>query len=930
LLTDRCAGGEKFKFYIEMACNDLFGPGDGGINPPPTNSTYTINRADLQAINLKTRQIMYDYQIIMQMARNLDWNHYRAPQAMFTANAIMNTFRKNKPETWDKCLELSHEFLSKTNGESQHLLNAIGHCHIDTAWLWPYAETRRKVARSWSTQIKLMELYPEHQFAASSAAQYEFVLQDYPKLFELIKKKFDSKQFWPVGGTWVEMDCNVPSGEALCRQFILGQGFFKEHFNFHSQVFWLPDTFGYSSQLPQIVRQSGMKYFFTQKISWNNINRFPHTTFLWEGLDGSQILAHMAPSETYNAQVEVEELKKSVYNNHDRPYTNESILLFGNGDGGGGPIPEMIERLRRLSDNDGLPKTKYGNVEDFYKRLETNSKEFVKWRGELYFELHRGTYTTHAAVKRYNRKSEFLLRDLEILSVFASKLTKGYNYPKNDIKGFWKNVCRNQFHDVLPGTCIELAYEEVYKLYEQVQYNGTKLIDSAFDAVVGDSTDLRNNHLVVFNSLGWPRTSLLEVEYSNYSNLKEKMFHQVSKDLKRGYLLVKDLKPFGFTSIDVSTFTSDGEPGEIDFYPANAHTHDNPSTGKAYILENQLVKVQFNDAGQIISYYDKSRYRELIPKGQYGNTFKMYEDTPFYWDAWDVEVFHLEKFDTIESATVNVFEEGPVVARLQITYQFSSTSKGIVVASLYAHSPIVEFNATVDWRENRQLLKVEFPWNLHSDVAIYDTQFGHITRPTHFNTSWDLAKFEVCGHKFADLSEYGYGIALLNDCKYGYSTHGNVMRLTLLKAPKAPDANADMGHHEFKYAIYPHNGAFQESDVVNVAYEFNTGPIFKVTNKSQADSLNSSSLFALDGTPNVILETVKQSEEGSDTVIRFFESLGGRGHAKISSAIKFSKVVRVNILETEEPNTESIHLNEDGSFDVELKPFQILTLKLIK
>ncbi|KAJ1968364.1 Glycoside hydrolase, 38 vacuolar alpha mannosidase, partial [Dimargaris verticillata] len=365
-----------------LACNELFGAGEGGlIQPPNPSRRFRLSRAHLAINNVTARELWRDFEIIRGMVDDLPVNSQRGAQALTVANQICNTFDRDDVKSLDACRALSKAFLNQGSASTSHVITAVGNCHIDTAWLWPFDETKRKVARSWSTQVRLLEQYPEFTFAASQAQQFKWLKELYPEVFQQVQAKAQEGRFIPIGGTWVEMDCNMPSGEALVRQFMFGQRFFEKHFGKRCKVFWLPDTFGYSAQLPQIVRQADMRYFFTQKLSWNNINKFPNTTFYWEGLDGSRVLTHMAPSETYAAQGNVSEVIKSVENHKDLPYTNESMLLYGNGDGGGGPLPAMVDRLLRLQNIDGLPRVKFGDPNEFYERVEANSPDLVTWKG---------------------------------------------------------------------------------------------------------------------------------------------------------------------------------------------------------------------------------------------------------------------------------------------------------------------------------------------------------------------------------------------------------------------------------------------------------------------------------------------------------------------------------------------------------------------
>ncbi|GBC03648.1 hypothetical protein RclHR1_05230010 [Rhizophagus clarus] len=918
ILTRNCKGGEKFEFYLEMACNGMFGNGSNTINPPDPNRTFRLNTVELVVPNKDAWDLFYDFQVILDMAKEIPNDTVRSAQALYIANNIVNVFRPGDNKTILEGRKIAQEFLKNKNGSTQHKLTAVGHCHIDTAWLWPFDETKRKVARSWSTQVGLMDIYPDYKFVCSQAQQFEWLHEYYPELFKKVKEKSDKGQFLTIGGTWVEMDCNVPSGESFCRQFLYGQRFFEHNFGKRSKVFWLPDTFGYSAQLPQIIKGAGLKYFFTQKLSWNNINKFPNTTFYWVGIDGSKVLTHMCPAESYVSQCTVGELVNSVRNHKDKEYSNESLLVFGNGDGGGGPLASMIERLHRMKDIDGLAKVEMGSAEEFYERIEKDSKELVTWKGELYFELHRGTYTSHGRIKRYNRKSELLLRDVELLSTvnFIKSQTENknftFNYPKKDLDKLWKYVLLNQFHDVLPGSSIEMVYDDANRFYEEVEKTGNALLEEALDKLfkISDSAESAKKGLLAFNTLGWNRTEVIEVPVCKGLD----QLPQLSKDKKSGFVLVNDTIGFGAQRVDL----------EI---PTNLTQVTACVVDDLFCLQNKYISAKFDKHGRLVSLVDLDlrSNRELVPEGQHGNKFNIYEDIPLFWDAWDVEIYHLQKGHEAGLGTVKIIETGPLRASLLLESKISKTSTLRQVISLTAVSPRIDFDTTVDWDENRQFLKVEFPFDIYNDYATYETQFGFIQRPTHYNTTWDSAKFEVCGHKFADLSEYGYGVALLNDCKYGYAIHGNVMRLSLLRAPKAPDAHCDIGTHKFKYAILPHACSFLESNVVREAYQFNVPLIIRTTSKEFVQAYDTKSYFTISNAPNVILDTVKRAEDTDEIILRLYEAYGGHAKAILTSTLPLEHIYETNILED---NTCLVNYNHQEGSVINFRPFQVITLKV--
>lgn len=617
----------------------------------------------------------------------------------------------NKPSTFSACRDISKEIVGeiKSRSEKDVTVRAFGHCHIDTAWLWPFAETRRKVARSWTTQMDLMDRYPDYRMIASQAQQYQWLKEDYPALFAKLKVKVKAGQFIPVGGSWVESETHCLSGESLVRQFIFGQRFFKTEFGERCKVFFLPDTFGFNSQIPQVLRLAGITYFMNMRMGMNQ-NRFPNTTFNWVGLDGSQVLCHIIASKDYNGQVTAAEIVECVNDNRNLGQNNNSVYLFGNGDGGGGPVPAMLEKLKRfehLSDNiGGLPKTgMFGSFNDFFEQIEKSSKhgkELPTWHGELYLEDFRGTYTTQAKTKKYNRTSETLLREVEYLCLAAS--LKGSTYPTAIINQMWEDVLLCQFHDVLPGSSIGMVYKDSDRIYEQVCQRGQKLFSEALATVGSGSGEHR-----VLNTLTWPRAEITRVEDS----------HGLEVIQKCGNALYGAVISNGLGC----------NPVEKPLYlPVTVE-----EKGDSFILNNRKLKVTVR-GGLITSLFDIELQRELVPKGCQGNQLILYDDQPIFMDAWSTEAYHLEKYDLVREGIVKVVANGPLRASLQVEQQISETSRIKSVISLDAvildhSSPTgaenalgqLEVSCEVDWNENRKFLKVEFPWDLHSDTADYET-----------------------------------------------------------------------------------------------------------------------------------------------------------------------------------------------------------------
>ncbi|KAI9669415.1 MAG: Glycoside hydrolase, 38 vacuolar alpha mannosidase [Alyxoria varia] len=841
--------GKEHTFYIEMSCNAMFGNGKNGetIAPPSPDKYFILNTADIVAVNLEARALYFDFWEIGDAAREFPEDSWEEHAALQVCNSIMDTFiaGEGSQDSVSEGRKIAQKYIgSKVNSsevydEPEHaIVSAIGHCHIDTCWLWPWAETKRKVARSWLNQCDLMDRYPEHRFCASQAQQYKWLETYYPSAFDRVKAKVKQGTFQPIGGSWVEHDTNMPTGESLVRQFLYGQRFFEAHFAERSTTFWLPDTFGYSSQIPQICRLAGMGRFFTQKLSWNNINDFPHTTFNWVGLDGSQVMCHMAPDNTYTAEADFGDVKRSVTQHKSMDQDPTSLLVFGKGDGGGGPTWEQLEKLRRcrgMSDTTSglLPRVKMGDsVDDFFARLEKKAEttDFVSWVGELYFELHRGTYTTQANNKRNNRRAEIMLHDIEYLATLASiqddvrGTSTGYKYPKRDLDSMWEDVLLCQFHDCLPGSSIEMCYDDSDELYRGVFRKGETLLRTAITALGFTDPDKGQGELVAINTLPFERQELVTLGSHDQSHAR--LIKPASKAHARS----------------VGLYHVHPEPPS---YRVENPAHVARATqisDDVFVLENPQLKVTIT-AGVVTSMYDRKARREVLAPGAKANQFVIYDDKPLYWQAWDVEVYHLASRKELPAGQTTLLENGPHRASVVTETKISENSwvkstaslacgdldddddddgsAGAATTTTGAGLPgLLEFTCECEWREDKKFLKVEFPVDVHSTSATYETQFGTVSRPTHYNTSWDMAKFEVCCHRWADLSEHGYGVSVVNDGKYGFACQGSTMRLSLLRAPKAPDAHADMGRHFFRYGVMGHAGP-AGAETVKKARAFN-------------------------------------------------------------------------------------------------------------
>jgi alpha-mannosidase len=883
-LTKHAKKGERYGFYVEMACNGLFGSEPAAVFP--------LKIAQIALFDRDAWDLYWDYTVIADMALLLPANTPRAGQALWAANEMINECRFDDPESWKIARRTAAAFFKARNGDAQHDISAIGYAHLDTAWLWPLAETKRKAVRTFSTTMRLMEDFPDYKFASAQAQHLDWIKELQPDLYEQVRRRIHEGRFIIVGGTWVEPDCNIPSGESLVRQFLHGQRYFQKEFGFTCQEFWNPDVFGYSAALPQIMQKSGIRFFLTQKLSWNQINKPNNHTFLWEGIDGSQVLTHFPPGDTYGSAANVADVLKTMNNFKEHDRANESILIFGWGDGGGGPTPEMIEQIQRMKDVDGLPRVEIRTVENFFERCEKDIKDPVVWVGELYFELHRGTYTTQAANKRDNRRCEFLLRDVEVIASLAHAKSKQPAYPEQKLDQLWKVVLLNQFHDILPGSSINIVYKDSAVQYQEVIESAQELRNVELEKALG-----KGKQWTAVNTLSTARREVIELPFEVNSSQKS----CVGRSL-------------GIVDAPAMTYTPVSPETKVD------HPVTIKATPNGIELENQFIKVVFQKNGALTSLFDKRIKREAVEVGKVGNRFVLFDDDPINFEAWDVDIFHLEKsYGCADAHIWRVLEEGPLRGALEFEYELGTASHIKQTIFMSAVSPRLDFHTWVDWHENQRFLKVEFPWEIRAEAATYEIQFGHLQRPTHTNTSWDLARFEVMAHKWADLSEPGFGVALLNDSKFGYSTQRNVMRLSMLRAPKSPDPVADMGEHNIRYALLPHPGTFREAGVIEEGYRFNVPLLF-----CQSGIQKESEPFMEVDQPSVIIDTVKKAEDGDEIIVRMFEAHGGRCPVRFTSWLPVRKAAFCNLLEKEDQAIEWIN----GGVDFTIKPFEIITLKL--
>ncbi len=807
----------------------------------------------------------------------------------------------------------------------------VGHAHIDVAWLWRIKEVKRKSARTFATALALMDEYPHYHFVQSQPQLYAFVRDAYPTLYQRLVDKVRTGQWEPTGGMWVEADCNIPSGEALVRQLLYGQRFLMREFGAPSQVLWLPDVFGYSWALPQLLKKAGIDYFYTAKIGWLYTNPFPHSTFWWQGVDGSRVLAHLCfHRQAYSAGLDAAALRETWESFRQRDAARDVILSFGHGDGGGGPTREQLEHQRRLTHAPGHPTLTQGSVRQFFATARKTSRELPVWADELYLEGHRGTYSTHGAIKRENRKCELLLRDAELLSSIALRL--GSSYPAEELQQCWERVLRNQFHDILPGSSIPEVYQDAMADYAFVREVAGRARDRALQAI-SELVDARGgDNLLVFNTLGWTRTDVvaLPVEGLPPSFRIEDLsgrsvpYQRVRRvDGKEQVLFVApDVPACGYTTFRLV-------PGR----PA-------PGEASCQVEGSNIVTPHFvarlNERGELLRLLDKEYSQEVLAAGERGNVLQMFLDYPHFWEAWEIspdyEAHPLRLLRTKGAAKITV---GPVcaIARVRLGSSRSLVQQDVI---LYRDLRRVDFDTVVDWHEPRTLLKVAFPVRVMAERSTYEIQFAAISRSTRRNTSWEQARFEVPAQRWADLSDGGYGVSLLNDCKYGYDVRDNVLRLTLLKNCYAPDpqscqygvlygAQTDEGLHRFVYALWPHVGDWRSGKTVQAAYELNA-PLLVVRKGRQRGPLpEQQSFLALSGAPSVILDTMKKSEDDNSLVVRLYESAGQRAVATVRSALGLEEARVADLLERE--GKKSVWVNGQGRGA--LSPVEVLTVKVV-
>lgn len=856
-------------------------------------ATYVLNTA--------VDELFYDIYYPLEMLDYLDKESGEYASILEYLYRAVSMINWNEEEDFTPSVKRAHEYLAKEFygsycSKQKATTVCIGHTHIDCAWLWTLRQTKEKVQRSFGTVLELMKRYPEYRFMSSQALLYQDLKEEAPDLYREIGERVKEGRWEVEGSMWVEADCNLSSGESLVRQVLYGKQFFKEEFGVENRVLWLPDVFGYSAALPQILKKSGVDWFVTSKISWNDTNQMPYDTFLWKGIDGTGINsyfltaqkdtgAHSVKHTTYVGKTDAQMISGTYKRYRQKNLNDEVLLTFGFGDGGGGPTAEHLELVRRGSYGvPGSPNAKIGFAGDFLTRLEKkieNNPELPTWQGELYLEFHRGTYTTMCKNKRFNRKGEFLFENAEYLATLQNLLL-GSKYPKAELEKGWKILLTNQFHDIIPGSSIKEVYEQSDIDYKEAFGIGEKIVSDAQRAIAGKIA--ANEGYVVFNPHSYTA---------------------------KGYVTVDGKTVLTKTPVASKGYTV------MDSFVTENHVKINGKT-----VETNLFRITFDDAWQISSIYDKKNEREVLLSGCAGNELRVYADQPDSYDAWEWQIYSRDEYQPILAVkSAKVVDDGARKGiRIIRPYQKSTVTQTVW---FYDDLEKIDFDTTVDWHETHQMLKTAFPVDVNSDKATYEIQFGTIERPTHFNTEWDQAKFEVCAHKYADLSDGGYGVSILNDCKYGHDIHDGVIQLSLLRSPTYPNPDADQGEMTCTYSICPHNGRLTESRTAELAYYLNE-PMTAVKATGEKTALPKNFSTVTIDRENIICETVKTAENGKGTVLRFYESQNKKTKAKVTLGIDAKKVTLCDLMENELCELPV----KDGTVTLDFSGFEILTIKV--
>lgn len=877
----------------------------------------------------RVNRLYYDLETPRRALSRMDENDRVQKELVAVMNETINRLDLRAPysDAFYASVDEATRYIEKTlyeemAGYQDVIATCIGHTHIDVAWLWTVEQTKEKVARSFSTVLQLMEEFPEYRFMSSQPALYQFLKERHPDIYEKVKARVREKRWEPEGGMWVEADCNLTGGESLVRQFYYGKKFFKDEFGVESKILWLPDVFGYSGALPQIMKRSGIEYFMTTKLAWNQINKVPYDTMMWRGIDGSEILTHLITTlgvgqsekdyfTTYNGMLHPDAIIGGWRRYQNKDINNDILVAYGYGDGGGGPTRDMLETSGRMEKGiKGIPAVRQAFAGTYFRELEkrvSGHKRLPVWEGELYFEYHRGTYTSMGRNKRANRRCEQMLMDVELLQVLTDTARPGDaagQKEREELEKIWKMVLLNQFHDILPGSSIAAVYEVTKQEYAYIEDRLQDWICEKLERL----TKKEDKTVTIFNTLGFNRSDVVCLGQVPGGMLRDEndRLYPIQQTSDGAVAYVEHVPSKGGRTFAIMETPADGA---------------DPFIISEREIETPFYKVVFDERGLITSIVDKECSREIVQNDRRANVMTMYEDKPMNYDCWDVDIYYSEKsWDVDDLQRMEWTEFGPVRATLEIDRR---ESRSVIKQKIhfYARSRRIDFETWIDWKEHQTLLKVHFPVDIHTDEATFDIQFGNLKRKTHTNTSWDEARFESCGHKWIDLSEGNYGVSLLNDCKYGHSVKNGDIGLTLIKSGVSPNEHADQEEHVFTYSLYPHDGRWRADTTVREAYALNQPMYVKTGRMTEA----AASVVSSDH-PNIVIETIKHAQSGDGTIIRLYECENSLTRARLTfESREVEKVIECDLMEEEEQEI----LSEPHSCCITVKPYEIKTYKIL-
>ncbi len=883
-----------FTLVVEAAANPMlpirFQPTPlGSLRTAGDHPLYRLTRAEVAVRDDEVFALLVDIEVLFELMKALPLTDPRRARLLRTLEDAFDSIDvRHVSATASSARAVLRPALDvPARASSMHVI-AVGHAHIDSAWLWPIRETVRKCARTFASAVRAMDEYPDYRFVCSQAAQYDWIERQYPALFQRIRDKVANGQFVPVGGMWVEADMNLPSGESLIRQMVHGQRYFETRFGIRCNEVWIPDVFGYPASLPQIFAAGGCRRFITQKLSWNKQNRFPHNTFWWEGLDGTRVLTHFPPVDTYNAEVVSGEMVFSEHNFREHGWSDWALMPYGYGNGGGGPTIEMIERGRRMRNLDGVPRLQLGTTDEFFDHLEhevVQGAPVPVWRGELYFEMHRGTLTSQIETKVGNRRCERLLREVELWWAAGGVLPAEV---VDELVELWNEVLLQQFHDIIPGSSIAWVHADAEAAHARVAARLEELIDAAVER-------LPVHGWVVANAASHRRRELVASAHTPSGDGPTQLL-STGKTLAYVEVPGSALAALAARPIDDRVVTTE-------------HT-----------ITNGHICVRWDLEGTITSIIDVVRGRELLPAGR-PITLEIAPDHPVEYDAWDLESWTPGLGAPVGGvSSVTFVERGPLMAQVRVERTFGS-SMSTTTYTVRAGSARLDIGFDIDWHEDEQLLSLMVPLDVRSETAACDIQFGHVMRPTHGSSPWDAAKFEVCAHRYVDLSEPGFGVAVLNDGRFGHRLFDGGVRVSLLRAAKFPDPDADIGRHQVTIAILPHGAGLHE--VLHEAESLNL-PLRVIETTSVGTASIPAPVVTIDHA-GVQLSAVKRADDGSgDLIVRLHEACGDRSSLTIAASSRLVAALRCNALE--EPG-DALDV-ADGIVALVLRPFELVTLRL--